>query len=101
MLGPVDNPADPARRQWRVRYEVAGRPPHGRVVGEGDLEVLEHPQFTVGQIVNFHGNEAKVVSDDGDHIRLKYLHLRGRSLDREIGGTLARAHRARRSRRRR
>ena len=68
-----------------MRAERAGRPPQGRTVGDGDLEVLEHPQFTAGQIVNFHGNEAMVVSDDGDHIRLRYLHLRPRNLDRLIG----------------
>ena len=85
VIGPVTNPADPGKRQWRVRAERAGRPPQGRVVGAGDLEVLEHPQFTAGQIVNFHGNEAEVLSDDGDTVRLRYLHLRPRNLDRLIG----------------
>ena len=84
VLGPHVHGVPPGRL-WRVRREVAGRPPHGRVVGEGDLEVLEHPQFTHGQIVNFFGNDAQVVRDDGDHIRIKYLHLRPRGLDRLLG----------------
>ena len=85
VIGPVQNPADPARRRWRVRTEVAGRPPQGRTVGDGDITVLSHPIFTPGQIVNFHGNDAKVVADHGDTVRLRYLHLRPRSLDRVIG----------------
>ena len=85
VLGPVDNPADPGKRQWRVRAERAGRPPQGRVVGDGDLEVLAHPEFTPGQVVRFFGNEAEVLRDDGDTVRLRYLHLRPRNLDRLIG----------------
>ena len=82
VIGPVTNPADPGRRRWRVR---AGRPLQGRVVGDGDLVVLEHPEFEPGQLVNFHGNNAQVVRDDGNTVRLRYLHLRPRSLDRELG----------------
>ena len=45
----------PPGRLWRVRRDGAevgrGRPPQGRTVGDGDLRVLSHPQFTPGQIV--------------------------------------------------
>ena len=85
VLGPVDNPTDPGKRQWRVRAERAGRPPQGRVVDDGDLEVLGHPEFTPGQVIRFFCNEAEVLRDDGDTVRLRYLHLRPRNLDRLIG----------------
>ena len=84
VLGPHDHGLPPGRL-WRVRTETAGRPPQGRTVGDGDLTLLEHPEFTPGQIVNYFGREAMVVSDDGDTIRLRYQQLRPRNLDRHDG----------------
>ena len=47
--------------------------------------MLSHPEFTPGQVVRFFGNDAEVLRDDGDTVRLRYLHLRPRSLDRLLG----------------
>ena len=81
----------PPGRLWRVRRDGAevgrGRPPQGRTIGDGDLRVLSHPQFTPGQIVTHHGREAEVLRDDGDTVRLRYQQLRPPALDRLISRT--------------
>ena len=84
VIGPHLNGIPPGRL-WKVRRASGGRPAEGRVVGDGDLEVLAHPIFTAGQLVRFFGNDAEVLTDNGDTIRLRYLHLRPRSLDRMSG----------------
>jgi hypothetical protein len=85
VIGP--HPQD--ERRWRVRRdgaEVGYGPPQGRTAGDGDLEVLAHPIFSAGQVVTFSGREAKVVRDEGGAtVGLRYLALRGRSLDRRDG----------------
>ena len=85
VIGPVTNPAGPARRRWRVRRESAGGQLTGRTCGEGDLTVLAHPTFVPGQRVTFFGKEAEVVRDDSPTVRLKYVALRPRNLDRHNG----------------
>jgi hypothetical protein len=51
--------------------------------GDGDIVVVSHPEFSIGQIVRYRGAEAEVVSDDGPTIRISYRAYRLRNLDRE------------------
>ena len=86
VLGPHTHGLPPGRL-WRVRSDGGERDngrPQGRTVGDGDIIVLEHPQFEVDQVVTYHGREAMVLSDDGDTVRLLYQHLRPRNLDRQL-----------------
>jgi hypothetical protein len=82
---PTSWPQSPEKRTWKVSRDVAGSPAQGRSVGDGDIVVLEHPEFTAGQLVRFNGREAMVLSDDGPTVKLLYQSLRPGNLDRQVG----------------
>jgi len=85
VVGRLDNGLPPERR-WRVQRPGKVRRrnrPRGRVAGDGDITVLDHPQFSAGQTVRYFGEEAEIVRDDGETVRIRYRRFRPGSLDRE------------------
>lgn len=57
----------------------------GRVAGQGDLSVLDRPRFSAGQLVRYLGEQAVVVRDDGDTVRIRYAAPRPTALSRQSG----------------
>ena len=78
----------PAQRLWRVRHE--GTLATDLVVGDGDLNFVEHPLYAPDQVVRFDHSfdgKATVISDDGPTMRIRYVRQRRRILRGEKWGS--------------
>jgi hypothetical protein len=78
--------AIPVGRLWHLRRESDGKT-LGHTAGDGDLTVVDHPQFVAGATINYafaHDGRATVVADFGEVVRISYRMRRPRSLDREV-----------------
>jgi hypothetical protein len=86
VLGPLEHDIPPGRL-WRLRRdgEMLGRRRAQGPHREGDIVVLEHPQFIAGQLVHYQGGTAEVLADNGATVRIRYQQLHPPNLDRQLG----------------
>lgn len=64
-------PSASMSRRWRLTlWNGVDLSPTGLDRGEGDIEVLGHPTFTPGQIVQHWGRPVTVIADEGAKVRV-------------------------------